>query len=50
MAGLVAAMHAFLHFWQQGVDARHKAGHDAWRRRVETEVPESQNSSSASAN
>jgi len=26
MAGLVPAIHALL--WRQGVDARHKAGHD----------------------
>lgn len=33
MAGLVPASHAScLHFRQQGVDARHEAGHDARRR------------------
>jgi hypothetical protein len=29
MAGLVPAIHVFLVDWQQDVDARHKAGHDA---------------------
>jgi hypothetical protein len=29
MAGLDPAIHAFLVFGQQGVDARHKAGHDS---------------------
>ncbi len=28
MAGLVPAIHAFLHGPKQDVDARHKAGHD----------------------
>jgi hypothetical protein len=29
MAGLVPAIHAFLRRPKQGVDARHKAGHDS---------------------
>jgi hypothetical protein len=29
MAGLVPAIHALFSFYKKGVDARHKAGHDA---------------------
>jgi hypothetical protein len=29
MAGLVPAIHAFIFSAKQGVDARHKAGHDS---------------------
>jgi len=31
MAGLVPAIHVFLFCTKQGVDARHKAGHDSER-------------------